>query len=113
MDVSIYVEGWREGVKTGMRREPLWKKLCICGGGMITLILSLVLGSYQMSWWSNVLVIQNNFNNTMVFNNTYWENSTYYDIQYLNGSYSDEEAAAALKLSINGTCDMTCQKQGC
>lgn len=57
MDLSIAVEGWREGVKTGMRREPFWKKLCVCGGGLITLIISLVLGSYQMSYWANVLVI--------------------------------------------------------
>lgn len=110
MDVSIYVEGWREGIKTGMRKEPFWKKLCVAGGGMVTLILGLVLGSYQMSSWKNVLIIQNNFNNTAVFNNTYWENSTYYDIQYLNGTFSDPDTAANLTLSINGTCDMDCQK---
>ena len=108
MDVSIYVEGWREGVKTGMRREPLWKKLCIVGGGLIVAVLSIVIGSYEMSHWKQVVVIQNSFNNTGVFNNTYWENSTYYDIQYYNGTFSDPLKAANLSLSLNSTCDMTC-----
>lgn len=112
MDLSIAVEGWRENVKYGMRREPIWKKLCVCGGGLMTMIMTLILGSYQMSYWSNVLVIQNNFNNTAKFNNTLWENSTYYDIQFINGSYSDEEKAKALKISINETCIDDCQKHG-
>ena len=112
MDLSIAVESWREGIKTGMRREYLWKKLCVCGGGFVTLVLSLVLGSYQMSYWTNVMIIQNNFNNTAKFNNTLWENSTFYDIQFLNDTYSNETHAKELKLSINETCDDTCQKQG-
>ena len=57
MDVSIYIESWREGIKHGMRREPLVKKLCVSCGGLVTLIICLVLGSYQMVWWKNVLVI--------------------------------------------------------
>ena len=93
MDLSIAVESWREGIKTGMRREYLWKKLCVCGGGFVTLVLSLVLGSYQMSYWTNVMIIQNNFNNTAKFNNTLWENSTFYDIQFLNDTYSNERYA--------------------
>ena len=105
MDLSIAVEGWREGVKYGMRREPFWKKLCVCGGGLITLIITLVLGSYQMTYFGNVLTIQNNFNNTAIYNNTLWENSTFYDIQFINQTYSDEDKALELKLSINATCD--------
>ena len=112
MDLSIAVEGWRENVKYGMRREPFWKKMIVCGGGFITLLFTLILGSYQMSYWSNVMVIQNNFNNTAVYNNTLWENSTIYDIQFINQTYSDEDKAKALKLSINETCNEDCQKHG-
>ena len=80
MDVSIWVESWREGIKHSMRKEPIMKKLCIAGGGFFTLICCLLVGGFQMSYWKNVRVIQNNFNNTVDYNRTYWENSTYYDI---------------------------------
>lgn len=89
------------------------KKLCIAGGGFFTLICCLLVGGFQMSYWKNVRVIQNNFNNTVDYNRTYWENSTYYDIQYLNYTFSNEETAADLKAAINETCDLDCQKKGC
>lgn len=66
-----------------------------------------------MSYWKNVLVIQNNFNNTVDYNRTWWENSTYYDIQYYNNSFVDNDIAAYLKAAINQTCDLDCQKKGC
>ena len=112
MDLSIAVECWRERVKYGMRREPFWKKMCICGGGFVTMLMTLIMGSYSMSYWSNVLVIQNNFNNTAEYNNTQWENSTYYDIQFINGSFPNNDTANQLKLSINETCSYDCQKHG-
>jgi hypothetical protein len=46
MDVSIWVESWRESIKSGMRREPVMKKLCILMGGFITFICALILGSF-------------------------------------------------------------------
>ena len=55
MDVSIFVESWREGIKSGMRREPTFKKIVIAVAGAITLILSLTLGSYPMSYFGNVV----------------------------------------------------------
>ena len=57
MDVTIKIERWREGVKHAMRREPLFKKLCVAGGAFFTLICCLILGSYQMSSWGDVLMI--------------------------------------------------------
>ena len=72
--------------------------------------MTLILGSYSTSYWSNVLVIQNNFNNTGIYNNTLWENSTYYDIQFINGSYTNNDTAKQLKLSINETCVGDCNK---
>ena len=58
-----------------------------------------------MSSWGDVLKIQNNVNITEEFNQTTWENSTYYDIRFINGSYTDNETAEQLKLTINETCD--------
>jgi len=66
-----------------------------------------------MSSWGDVLKIQNNVNITEEFNQTTWENSTYYDIRFINGSYTDNETAEQLKLTINETCDEQCQKKGC
>jgi len=108
MDVSIFVESWREGIKYSMPKEPLFKKACVAGGGLLTLVFCLTLAVYQMRFWNNVLVIQHNFNNTKIYNNTYWENSTYYDIQYYNGTYENETLAAQLKTTLNTTCDWPC-----
>ena len=113
MDVSLKFEAWREKIKRSMPREPLMIKLRVVFGALVTLVATLVLGTYQMKQWHNVLVIQNNFNNTVTYNNTLWENSTFYDIQFINGTYTDEKAANDLKLTINGTCDYDCQKKGC
>ena len=55
MDVTIFVESWREGVKAGMRKEPLFKKAIIAFGGLLTLFISLTVGSFQMSYWGNVV----------------------------------------------------------
>lgn len=55
MDVSIFVESWREGVKSGMRKEPTIKKVIIASGGLVTLFISLIIGSYQMSYWGNTV----------------------------------------------------------
>ena len=101
MDVSLCVESWREGIKYGMRKEPFFKKICVASGGLITMLFCVIVGSYQMRYWRNTIIIQNNFNNTAIYNNTYWENSTYYDIQYYNGTFENDTAAEELKLTLN------------
>jgi len=85
MDVSIKFESWRENVKRAIPHETLLKKLLIIFGGLITLVSSIVLGTYQMKQWKNVLVIQNNFGlRPDNYTKTLWENSTFYDIQFIN-----------------------------
>ena len=46
MDVTIFVESWREGIKAGMRKEPLFKKAIIAFGGLLTLFIALTAGSF-------------------------------------------------------------------
>ena len=113
MDASIWFESWREKIKRNLPREPILCKALVMLGGLLTLAATLSVGTFQMKQWNNVLFIQKNFNNTVTYNNTYWENSTYYDIMWVNGSFVDDDAALDLKLKINETCDIDCQKRGC
>lgn len=59
MDLSIAVESWREGIKTGMRKEPLWKKILIGFCGLLVFNVTVVLAVYGFKFWGNVLKIQN------------------------------------------------------
>lgn len=58
MDVSIFVESWREGIKHSMRKEKFLKKAMVSIGGLVTMISCSLIGAYWMSYWSNVLHIQ-------------------------------------------------------
>ena len=58
MDVSIFVESWREGIKHNMRRETFVKKAIVSIGGIITLICCSLVGAYYMAYWGNVLKYQ-------------------------------------------------------
>ena len=102
MDVSIFVESWREGVKSGMRKEPTIKKVIIASGGLVTLFISLIIGSYQMSYWGNTVNMQNNYDITQIYNNTDnpYMNSTYYDIAFIDGPFVNLTEANELKLKI-------------
>jgi len=46
MDATLKFESWRESIKRAIPRESFFKKGLIMGGGIITLVASLVLGSY-------------------------------------------------------------------
>jgi hypothetical protein len=46
MDVSIWVESWREGIKHSMKKEPTLKKVCVAGGGFVTLLCCLLIGGF-------------------------------------------------------------------
>ena len=117
MDLSIAVESWREGIKSGMHREPLWKKLMITFCGMLVFILTLTLGIYGFDYWGDVLHIQNDDTVFMIYNDTFFGNSTYYDIQYLAVNqtvqvYSDLTKATELNTTLYEECDDDCLKKG-
>ena len=59
MDVSIWVERWREGIKIGMKREPFFKKLIISIGGLVVFVIPLIISPYFFHKWGDVLNIQN------------------------------------------------------
>lgn len=46
MEVSLFFESWREGIKHGMRKEPLFKQLLVALGGFITLLGALIISWY-------------------------------------------------------------------
>jgi hypothetical protein len=46
MDATLKFESWRESIKRAIPRESFFKKTLIVGGGLVTLVASLVLGTY-------------------------------------------------------------------
>mmetsp|Transcript_35027 Transcript_35027/g.42899 ORF Transcript_35027/g.42899 Transcript_35027/m.42899 type:complete len:229 (-) Transcript_35027:440-1126(-) len=115
MDVSIFVEAWRESIKHAMRRESFLKKIIVALGGVLTMLCCSLLGAYFMGSWSNVLQVQKMDELVQYWNTTedgVYINSTYYDINYINGTFDDKDAAADLYQSLNDTDGYSWQKQG-
>ena len=112
MDVSIFVESWREGIKHSMRKEKFLKKALVSVGGLVTLVSCSLIGAYWMSYWTNVLHVQDIPALAQKYNETnrkgdpvtqQYFNQTYYDINWINGSYNDEAESLTLLKSLNDT----------